>query len=926
MSVQSILAKLWKRLMLIIVLSVLLGVVLLTFRSVFHTRFVLMQFSALPSLAQGVAQQVLANGLTVLTKEVHTAPVVSVQVWYRVGSSREPAALNGIAHQLEHLMFKGTQQRPIQFGRLFSALGSDSNAFTSYDQTAYFGTTERGKLQALLELEADRMHQVVIDAAQLASEKQVVISELQGYENDPGYRLDRAVMAAAFPDHPYSRSVGGTKATIAQLTVEQVQDYYQTYYSPHNATLVIVGDFDTASTLQLVASLFGNIPAAQPMQTAPPQPLLLPQSASLAEPIVLREPGSAAFLQAVYPLPPMQHPDVPALHLLDLILTEGRNSRLERALIESGLASQVHSYPVNLVGAGWYSLSVTAAPGSSLEQLETILQQTLATLQQQGVTEEELDRAKVQLRTALILWNRDITSQGMLLGNDFTASGDYQFSDRFLRAAMQVSLAEIQQVAQRYLNRQQRTIGFFEPSRTNGDGEIEGLRTTQTVENFSPGVPVDPSEVAQYLPSLNDTMPSSVQHFPETWTLANGLQVLLLEDHSTPIVTLSGYIRAGSEFDPLAKAGLAKLTANGLMNGTQQHDALSLDKILEDRGISLELTANREGVSIAGTAIATDLPVLLGSLAEILQQATFPDNELELNRQQALTELQVTEDEPAQVARRILQQALYPEGHPFYAFPTQSSLLAITQPDLVSFYQTYYRPESTILCLVGDFDPEAVRSQLQQQLGTWQQTPLQLPMQFAPAVTPSANRYLSKILPGKVQAVTYLGSGGITRQDPRFYATLVLNYILGGDTLSSRLGSEIRDRQGLTYGIYSYFQSSIYPGPFIIEMQTDPNDTQRAITATLALLRQLRTQGITETELTTAQRAITSSYIVELAHPESLTNTLLMNAVYRLDPREIQQFSQHVQAVTLAQVNQAIQELIHPEQLVIVTVGSELVP
>ncbi|PSB56552.1 peptidase M16, partial [Chroococcidiopsis cubana CCALA 043] len=212
------------------------------------------------SVTEDVRKTILENGLTILTKEVHTAPVVSVQVWYKVGSRNEAPGVNGIAHQLEHMLFKGTTTRPIQFGRLFSALGSESNAFTSFDQTAYFGTVERNKLKALLELEADRMQNALINDEQLASEKRVVISELQGYENSPTYRLDRAVRRAAFPNSPYGLPVGGTKADVEKFTAEKVRDYYNRFYSPDNATLIVVGDFDTAPTLKAVKEVFGKVP------------------------------------------------------------------------------------------------------------------------------------------------------------------------------------------------------------------------------------------------------------------------------------------------------------------------------------------------------------------------------------------------------------------------------------------------------------------------------------------------------------------------------------------------------------------------------------------------------------------------------------------------------------------------------------------
>jgi zinc protease len=210
------------------------------------------------SFTQGVQKTVLDNGLTVLTKEVHTAPVVSVQVWYKVGSRNEVKGENGISHQLEHLMFKGTTDRPVQFGRLFSALGSQFNAFTSYDETAYFGTVQRDKLEALLTLEADRMKNALIGSEQLTSEKRVVISELQGYENSPEYRLNREVMRNAFPNRAYGLPVGGTKADVEKFTVDQVRNYYQTYYSPENATLVITGDFATEPVLKVVKETYGK--------------------------------------------------------------------------------------------------------------------------------------------------------------------------------------------------------------------------------------------------------------------------------------------------------------------------------------------------------------------------------------------------------------------------------------------------------------------------------------------------------------------------------------------------------------------------------------------------------------------------------------------------------------------------------------------
>jgi len=878
------------------------------------------------SLTQGVRQTVLDNGLTVLTKEVHTAPVVSVQVWYRVGSRNEAAGVNGLSHQLEHLMFKGTTDRPIQFGRLFSALGSQFNAFTSYDETAYFGTVERDKLEPLLTLEADRMEKSINGAQQLASERRVVISELQGYENGPGYRLNRAVMRKAFPDRPYGLPVGGTKADVEKFSVEQLQSYYQTYYSPDNATLVITGDFATEPVLRSVKQTLGQVPKRPKTASIPNQTTAAAASTTTKEqaaktPIVLKEPGSAALMQVVYPLPDVNHPDVPAIDLMDGILTGGRSSRLYQALVESGLSSSVGASPAELIEPGWYSISATAAPGQELSKINQVLQQSLVALQQQEITQEELNRAKTQLQAGFVLGNQDITSQATQLGYNKTVAGDYQYSDRYLKAIAKVSAADIQRVAKTYLDPTKQTLGFFEPTLPGGKPGTSSNGSGRTVENFSPGKPVDPAEVAKYLPPATSATVSTTQPLPQQFTLANGMQVLLLPDHGAPTINLSGMIAAGSDFDTDQQAGTASLTAANLMNGTKDQNALTLAKALENRGVSLGFGASREGVSVGGNALVANLPILIETLASVVQHATFPEDQLELSRQRALIALKLELDDPRRLGRRAFQQAIYPENHPFHSFPTESSLKSITRADLVRFYQSHYRPNTTVLALVGDFDPAQVRSLLNNAFSKWQALGKPPQLHFPTVSLPPATTRLNQVIPGKAEAVTYIGYNGISRKDPRFYTALILNEILGGNTLSSRLGTEVRDRQGLTYGISSAFAAGINPGPFLISMQTAPGDANKAIASTTALLQQLREQGVTEAELSAAKRSITSSYPVDLANPGNLVEVILSNTVYGLNREEIRLFPTRIEAVSLAQVQQAIQELIHPENLVIVTAG-----
>ncbi|MEH2416592.1 M16 family metallopeptidase [Nostoc sp.] len=935
------------------------------------------------TLTENVRKTVLENGLTVLTKEVHTAPVVTVQVWYKVGSGNEEPGVNGIAHQLEHMMFKGTLNRPIQFGRLFSALGSDSNAFTSYDQTAYYGTVERNKLKALLVLEADRMQNSQIEPEQLASEKRVVISELQGYENSPEYRLNRAVMQAVFPNHAYGLPVGGTKADVEKFEVEQVQKYYRNFYTPDNAVLVIVGDFQTANTLETIKEVFGKLAkrvrseelgvrselavSVAERELGVKSKNTFTPSTSLSTPIVLREPGAGRLLQVVYPLPDANQPDVPALDVMDYILTEGRNCRLYQALVESGLASEVTASVTSLRESGWYEVLVTAGSKQDLKKIDSVLSNAIANVAEKGVTSEEVEQAKTQLTADVILSNRDITSQAMRLGNDQTTTGDYRYTDRYLAAVRLVKPTDIVAVINKYLTKEARTVGFFEPTQKRITEVGDKPDSAHTTENFSPGAPVLFSEVMKYLPpvdsatdallvnngisaasSLRDASRTSLlprgdakgdsaassshrasasgrediaQILPQQFKFTNGLRILLLRDNSTPTVTLSGHIQAGTEFDPENKAGLADFVAENLLNGTNTKDVLTIAKVLAERGASLDFQTYREGVHIEGDSLALDLPILLDILADVLKNSTFPLKELELHRQQTLTDLQQELDEPSEVARRVFVQSIYPKKHPLHTFPTEESLQQIQRQDVIDFKAKHYRPDTTVLALVGDFDLDKVRSLLKNKFGNWEVSGQAPTLKYPTVSMPDKIVSINPVLPDKTQAVTYMGCTGINRYDPRFYPALVLNQILGGDTLSSRLGAEVRDRQGLSYGIYSCFQAGKNAGTFVIEMQTSPEDSTKAIASTRQILQQIHQQGVTALEVETAKRTLISNYNVSLANPEELTDRILMNEVYELDKVELHSFTDKIQKVTLDQVNQAARELLHPDQIVVVTAG-----
>ena len=395
----------------------------------------------------------------------------------------------------------------------------------------------------------------------------------------------------------------------------------------------------------------------------------------------------------------------------------------------------------------------------------------------------------------------------------------------------------------------------------------------------------------------------------------------MLSDRSTPTVTLVGEIKAGSGFDSVAKAGLATVTAQNLTNGTTTKDALTLASRLENRGARLGFSAGRESVGISGISMAADLPVVIDQLADLVQNATFPNKEFELNLQRNLLAFKSELDNPSSLARRIFQSTLYPQGHPFNAMRTEESLKALKREDLAKFYKTYYRPDNMILTLMGDFDPVTVRSLLEEKLGKWQATGKAPQFQFPKLAKFAATTEKQTALAGKTQAVTLMGHPSISRADAQYYPAIVLNQILGGDTLASRLGTELRDRLGLTYGIYSFFQAGRPPqGAFIVQMQTSGKDTEKAIAATVGLLKDVRDKGITQAEFDVAKKSLINNFSTEFADPDTIASSLLSDEIYGLPVGDFYKFPQRIQSVTFEQVNRAAKELLQPDNLLIVSV------
>ena len=413
----------------------------------------------------GVMEARLDNGLMVLSKEVHHAPIVSFYVWYRVGSRNERPGITGISHWAEHMLFKGTPSlKKGEIGQLVSTHGGVWNGFTWVDFTAYYETLPSQHLDLALRLESDRMANSLFDADEVASERTVIISEREGSENSPFYHLYEETQAAAFKVHPYGNPVVGWKSDLRQITRDDLYSYYRTYYTPNNAVAIAVGDFSTSDLLHRVEDAFGSTPAGpklEPLRSTEP-----PQEGERR--VVVRRPGPVSSMLAVYHTPELAHPDAIPLEVVGSLLGTGRSSRLYKALVSRGLATRADAGADLRIDPGLFTVSATPRPGVEPGEVERIALAEVEQLAGSDVPEAELAKVRQQLRSWFIFSSEGASRLAQLLGQ-YEVQHKWQAYFTFLDDLAAVTPADVSRVARAYLYSDNRTVGWFLPTERGGD-------------------------------------------------------------------------------------------------------------------------------------------------------------------------------------------------------------------------------------------------------------------------------------------------------------------------------------------------------------------------------------------------------------------------------------------------------------------------
>ncbi|MEN6356922.1 MAG: pitrilysin family protein [Armatimonadota bacterium] len=873
----------------------------------------------------GVVETKLDNGLVVLTKEVHSAPVFTAQVWFKVGSRNEHTGITGISHMLEHMLFNSSKNyKKGEISAMIRTRGGIENAATWTDFTYYWQLLSSENLDFSMKTLAERVGNALLLKNEFANERTVVLSELQGDENNPGWLVYRDNMSTAFMAHPYQWPVIGWESDVRNIDVSQLRAYYHSYYYPNNATLVLVGDFNTQKTLALVKKYFGGKPRKQL-----PRPLYTTEPPQKGErDVVIRQEGSAQRIILTYHIPSITDPDSYPLMVLDQVLSGGRASRLYQSMVETGLATSAWSNASLRKDPCLFFVGATARNGVNADSLEKELINQIDKLKSTLPTDEEMQAAKNQLEAYVIFQNDSVSDQGEQLGYYNTVAG-WHYLETLVPRIKAVTANQVQAVAQKYLATDNMTKATFIPTNGSTGGGNSAPAGPMHYErmpdlcHYTSGTAV---ETAATRPSpTKNTVSKSITR-PYRTVLPNGLVVIVQENHSNPTVAISGYIKAGSYFDPKEKGGTAALVADMVGRGTKTRSALDLAKQVEYVGANIDTSAEVESMDFSAKSLTKDFPLILDILSDEFRNANFPQDQFEKAVSEKASALEQSKESPESMAYRAFYNNVFPEGHPYHELTVdqaQQELKNITKSDLISFYNSYYRPDTTIITIVGDVTGLQATEMIKKYFGDWNATG-PTPVIDIPTIQPQtqAKKTVITMADKSEVDVLYGYALGVKRSDPDFYALRVMNQVLGGGgALGSILGTEIREKRGLVYNVYSTFDATLGAGPWYVYLGTNPKNADQAISVLKAEIEKMKKNGVPKDKFIQARNFIIGVFPIALETNEGVARTLLNAEFYGLGMDYLQNYSKIYRSVTLDQVNAAARKYLHPDNGTLVIAG-----
>ena len=865
---------------------------------------------------EGISEYRFENGVRVLLFPDDSKDVVTVNMTVLVGSRHEGYGEAGMAHLLEHMLFKGTPLHP-NVPKELQDRGANFNGTTWLDRTNYYETLPATdeNLEFAIRLEADRMVNSFIRGEDLASEMTVVRNEFERGENSPIGVLMQRIQAVAYEWHNYGKSTIGNRSDIERVPIVALRRFYKKYYRPDNAIVIVAGKFDPEKALQYLQTYFGGLESPD----TPLEPTYTIEPAQDGErTVVLRRVGDVQYVGAAYHIPASSHPDFAAVKALVYVLADEPSGRLYKKLVETELASNVFSMASPLHDPGVLLNFVELPQSASIEKARTTMLDVIEnSWEKEPVTEEEVERAKQQILKARELESSDSSRIAVSL-SDWAAQGDWRLYFLYRDMIEALTAEQVQTVAKKYFLRNNRTVGLFIPTEKAERVSVpEAPDLAKLFKDYKGRAQVAAGEAF-------DVDPLAIEKRTERGELFPGYQYALLPKKTRgESVTLMMSLRFGDENSLKGRVGAAELVGAMMQRGTESKTYQQLQDTLTKLRAELSMNSTVGLLQIRVKTKREFVPQVIDLLTEILQKPKFEASELEVLRRQVLTGIESSLTEPQALVPLAVTRTLSPYKKEDVRYvPTMQEELelyrSVTIDEIRELHRDFIGASVGEVSVVGDFDSEELKKQLTDKLADWKSKKPYARID-RPAITNIPGGVERILTPDKSNAMLYSSQQfSLDDEAPEYAALDVGTFILGGGTLSSRLGDRVRQQEGLSYGIRSSVSARHRDlrTDFTLYAITNPANVDRLMSVINEELNKIRTEGITEDELAKAKEAYLQNEKVRRADDGSLASQLLGSMFNRRTLQFTAEYEKRIASLTVPQVNEALKKYILPDSLV----------
>jgi zinc protease len=860
-------------------------------------------------LAHGVTKKVLPNGLTLIVKPLHSAPVVAVNAWVGVGSVNERDEERGITHFIEHMLFKGTEKLGVgEIDKKIKAAGGYNNAHTRYESTDFIDILPAEKLDVALATMADALQHSTFDAAELDRERLVVLEELSRSQDNPGFEAWNRLTHLVFKQHPYKYPIIGYKERLQTMDRKLLVDYWKRWYRPQNIAVVIVGDVDAADAVKRASKAFSAWPAGKD------KPAKLPAEPAQNGLRCDEATGDIQTTLAIIGVPSIAelHPDTPALDMALAILGQGLSSRLnQRVREQQKLVHSVSAGQFNGAYPGLAYLWAEMEPEQVKPGLAAVWAE-VARMQREPVSEAELERQRVRLEHDEAAERMSMEGLAGKLGYYESMANDYRLVDQATARMRAVTAADIQRVMQKYFKVERSTVVVYRPEKSKATGlDAKGWTTLFKKAEGADTAVTD---------AKGQTLAGGLVRFK----LSSGGSLIVKSLRHTPLVAAQFQFDGGQRLEPAELSGGLNLLARVLLKGVPGMDASALASRMDDLGLALGPQADPDRFSLGFQSLASKLEPSMALAGQVLRDATLPEDELAKEKERVLKDIKDKSDAPDDYVNDLFSEAFF--GKSFaYGRPIDGEAASVKRvgvKELRTLRDQALRPENLLAVVVGDVEPETARRLVEAELGAeaWRATGKAKAPAKAPALKPGPRRQTAKL--NKKQAHLILGWPAPKPTHPDYAALRLVNSVLG-EGMDSRLFTEVRDKRGLCYTVYSTFDRRLEPGSWRIYVGTQPEKLKLAEATCREVAAKVAAEGITAEELASAKAYAKGLFQVARQDFGTEARILANYESWGLGAEEVDRVAAKLDAVTLEDCNRVAKTWLKPDQAVVAVVQPE---